>query len=350
MNVGAQPPWARFGAAAKRRRSQSINGPGVFANLRSRNSWRLLVAPPLKALRALPKAAKAVARPARVVGAYFLQLKAEAVAAASSKTNAAAKRPQPYGNCGTGASVNIPAPPAYYDAHQDLRAWPVPRLIALAQQRGVDIRSCKEKADIMILLGGRGCCQTNRGAAPAAQSVPPTPRRAQRRSTPASSPMRKPCAKRRSSVLNMASPKGSRRDSLGSAARLSARQREELRRIARAVDDLAVLGLTWDQLAMLPSRQEQQRVVLKRSRDVSRLVHPDKCAAELRDQATRAFQRLQLAKQNVSQSLAHPTYPTPGNSVASGFTAAQPTWGSGMGEGCPGRHPAADPAQWSRPY
>lgn len=68
----------------------------------------------------------------------------------------------------------------------------------------------------------------------------------------------------------------------------------ECMRIMCACDAFEVFGFRDHHKKQMPQK-EWKKLVLKRHRDLSLLVHPDKCPEELRGVATRAFQRLEEA-------------------------------------------------------
>eukprot|EP00929_Paragymnodinium_shiwhaense_P111432 TRINITY_DN7947_c0_g1_i1.p1 TRINITY_DN7947_c0_g1~~TRINITY_DN7947_c0_g1_i1.p1 ORF type:complete len:279 (-),score=59.77 TRINITY_DN7947_c0_g1_i1:273-1109(-) len=132
---------------------------------------------------------------------------------------------------------------------------------------------------------------------------------------------------------NVAAASGYRPDA--SAAAAAVQQRQEIQRIQRAIDDLAVLKLSSAELRPLAPKQ-RQKLVLRRFKELSRHVHPDKCPPELRDSGTRAFQRLEAARK---QALATVGVASRGPMPATHAGAAAPgSWGS---QGAP-----AAPAAW----
>ncbi|CAE8676435.1 unnamed protein product [Polarella glacialis] len=235
----------------------------------------------------------------------------------------------------------------------------VKQLKAQAAELGLDTSRCTERADLLSLLSAGGglkrpmggqsttnntsnnnnnnnstarAAQAQAGGAqplsaaafsagvsqpkpsPSAQSALPRPQ-----ASPQASGSRAPLT---------AGPRQRERESTQSGPRL---QREEILRIARATDDLAVLGLSRQELADLLGRAERERAVLRRFRQLSRLVHPDKCAPELREAATRAFQRLEVARQGCSamclQATLQPVLPQNPRPAAQASTAScQQQW------------------------
>mmetsp|Transcript_20578 Transcript_20578/g.45012 ORF Transcript_20578/g.45012 Transcript_20578/m.45012 type:complete len:254 (-) Transcript_20578:217-978(-) len=101
-----------------------------------------------------------------------------------------------------------------------------------------------------------------------------------------------------------------------------ARQQQELRRIARARDHFSVLGLVCKELQRM-SLKEREHVILHRYRELSRLVHPDKCPVEIREAATRIFQQLEAAR-HLALKCAEPGV---GHQMQSTSRTPWPSWG-----------------------
>eukprot|EP00928_Gymnodinium_smaydae_P050873 TRINITY_DN3440_c0_g1_i5.p1 TRINITY_DN3440_c0_g1~~TRINITY_DN3440_c0_g1_i5.p1 ORF type:complete len:315 (+),score=65.63 TRINITY_DN3440_c0_g1_i5:88-945(+) len=258
--------------AAKRRRSRSLDGsaaePGVLRNLR----------------RGLKRQAR-----------WFTSLRHTVEAVVTlSRCSAAALASKAHSSWRRGAATSTAPPPrpprrshgaegdgAASQAGTDdlggaegkprgaprrsLSALTIRQLKARIAALGLSVAGCTEREDLVALLRG------DVGGA-------------RRRSF-----LRK--SLRRASLRRASLPK---RPAFAASA---ARQREELMRIAKAQDGLQVLGLTWRELRRLPG-QEREKLVVRRYRDLCRAVHPDKCPPDLRAAATRAFQRLETAKQH----------------------------------------------------
>merc|ERR1711924_580688 len=73
----------------------------------------------------------------------------------------------------------------------------------------------------------------------------------------------------------------------------TASRRKELMRILRARDAFAVFGFQERSLRRTPHKEYQQKI-LRKHRELSLMIHPDKCPHELRSIA-RAFQSLEEA-------------------------------------------------------
>ena len=66
-----------------------------------------------------------------------------------------------------------------------------------------------------------------------------------------------------------------------------------MRRIEKAADHLGVLGLKRRELERLP-QAACRKAVMESYRKLCRLVHPDKCPSELREQAAGLAQRARI--------------------------------------------------------
>lgn len=180
------------------------------------------------------------------------------------------------------------------EVHDALAGLSVRQLKALAQELGLSAAGCMEKADLVALL---------RAASVARSKAPPTetskpPRRSLRRA--AQPPAVVPAA------LSPEVP-----------------QQREILRIRNAKEDLEVLGLTRLEVQNL-GKEEREKLVIRRFREISRLVHPDKCPEELRESATKAFQRLEVARQSVVAT--KPPVDNSQASFASRSSTTRPPW------------------------
>lgn len=335
--------------AGKRRRSQSLAGPDLRSGLKRlrRGPAGLAAVPRPPWLRLRPLAVRALQAlqrvpwqdPASAFGvafqAHFQRLRALASALPSHQEPSPAVPPSvasptfsatfasqatsfggsggpssagPCGSCTvTSTSSSRPRRPS-------LSARPVCELKAQVLHLGLNSSGCTEKADLVALLRAAAspAAAVGHGLRRAAVQPPP-PRPAVEARRPAHAAI----ASARKSGLR----RRSLRHSLLQPTSVTL-QRDELQRIMRAKDDLGVLGLRWQDVRSL-SQPERQRVVLRRFRELSRRVHPDKCPAELREAATRAFQRLEVAKQHCTGPLSSLA---PAAVVQAARTAVAPHW------------------------
>lgn len=189
----------------------------------------------------------------------------------------------------------------------------VRQLKSRAAELGLNTSGCTERGDLVALLRGAMVSGDSPAGPTASPKIGIT---ARRRTLLRRSLRRQSAALRRSSMMKRSAAQSKRSGSQSATLRRSsvtkrrfsvtkrpvnvaerlARQREELGRIVWAVDAFQVLGLAWNDLRPL-ARKEREQAVLKRYRDLCRRVHPDKCPPELCNIATRAFQRLEMAKQ-----------------------------------------------------
>lgn len=182
-------------------------------------------------------------------------------------------------------------------ATADLSVLSVKELKARVVQAGLDAAMCTEKSDLVeLLVNARGSGANQRAgpkvsaaaedsalfvAAPRSQ----TGCRRSRLSTGRQSVGRL-------SLLRSKAPDVSRAKG---GEMIRQRQRDEIRRIALAKDDRSILGMDRGD-AVSRRNKGHKAAVLQQFRSISRVVHPDKCPADLREAATRAFQRLECAR------------------------------------------------------
>jgi len=174
------------------------------------------------------------------------------------------------------AVTGDPAPDGQSDA---LRRRPVAELKARLAALGVSCGGCVEKADLVALLVAAG----------GGSGLGGPPRR--RRSLLGVGASR--LSRGRKSVLKVISrgKKAQPTEAAGGKAQLEAR----LRRIAKATEDTAALGLSRAQLQAL-SPEARAKLVQQRWRSLALHAHPDKVPERLRELAARAFARLDAAK------------------------------------------------------
>lgn len=181
-----------------------------------------------------------------------------------------------------------------------LSTFTIRELKTHARELGVDVSACTEKGELVALLRAATSRRPSSAAPPAAA---PGPSASARSAAAPSATSRRSSRHRRSSAS-----KGGRRSKLRrlsiTAAALSEEERSslqlaEVRRIIAAASDLEVLNLPGASVRRM-SRDERGRVVLRRFRALSRLVHPDKCPQEHCAEATAAFQRLEVARQQIA--------------------------------------------------
>jgi len=165
---------------------------------------------------------------------------------------------------------------------EDVSEWTVKQLMCRIQELGLSVSGCLEKSELVALLRKQ----------PSASARPQTAKRLSKGRL--SFGRRSMLRRQTQTVQEAASPGTSCPDT---RAQLAA-----IQRILQAKDDLAVLELRH----VAVPRAELERMVLRRCREMYRFVHPDKCAPELQELATRGFQRLEAAKEKVLGSAAEP--------------------------------------------
>lgn len=169
---------------------------------------------------------------------------------------------------------------------ETLASFSVRQLKVMAQELGVNATGCTEKADLVTLLS----------AASSRSSSPPEVERsnAHRSLHRCNGAFATPSAP--ATPIAAAAAVNFRPE----AAR--SRQQQEILRIGKAKDDVEVLSMSRSELQNLRTNEDRERAVLRRFREISRIVHPDKCPPALRDAATKAFQRLEVAKRKLMET------------------------------------------------
>lgn len=182
-----------------------------------------------------------------------------------------------------GVQSSSPPPQACIDetASCQIENWSIAELKRRVAEFGLSAAKCIEKGDLVLLL---------RGGVTSAEKVSARPEATGRRQSVAQgrrvSMLRG--ATRRMSMLRCRPPTTTERDRL-------LEQRQEIRRVSKAKSDWEVFGLKKRELQQM-TRTERQRFVQRRYKELTRLVHPDKCAAELKEVATAAFKKLTHAR------------------------------------------------------
>lgn len=214
-----------------------------------------------------------------IVADWKARLGLRSPAPAASRTPCNDNTPGQAARTAGGDSARVPS-----DA--ELAQWPVVRLRARIKELGLSSAGCVEKSDLISLLRGASLLQDS-----AAKSRRRSLRPLRRTSLPATprGPAGRPSSGRRSLLRRRRSVKDP------APVRLLS-QKNELKRILRAGGALDVLGIQGNVQSITP--RDRGHLIRRRYRELSRLVHPDKCPPELRDLATRAFQRLEDAKKH----------------------------------------------------
>lgn len=180
------------------------------------------------------------------------------------------------------------------EAAAPLSQWPVQRLRARLRELGLSAVGCTEKGDLVALIQGASAAPSTPPAG--AAGARPRGARAARRSVGPGMAAGRLSLGRQSLLRRRRSAARAPREAEEPRLARLARQRAELQRVLRAGSLLEVLGLQQATGAAAAPRA-RRRAVLQKYHELSRLVHPDKCPPELRAAATRAFQRLEEAKE-----------------------------------------------------
>jgi len=187
---------------------------------------------------------------------------------------------------------------SHSDNAEDLSACTIKQLKERIEHQGLSSDGCIEKQDLIHLLGQR------RAGSPISQRQKFKCMRRnsklfhRRRTLGPQSPF----SCKSSSMLH--SRKSILRGNPCKAAPIKEKsvdeQRKEIKIILRAKSWMEMLSIDASDLVHL-GRAEKVQIVQKRFRKLSRLVHPDKCPRDLRQLATRAFQKLDLGKKTACQ-------------------------------------------------
>lgn len=218
------------------------------------------------------------------------------------------------------------SPAAAEPQSEDIVQWPVQRLKSRIKELGLNPAGCIEKSELIALLKRASCRTPPSSPTPQASAAAQPPPYA-----PGTPPAQAPAGLHGAGAWTMPRRSGQRltvgsfgrmsllrgrrksraRQSAGLAANRSASQRAEVRRILSAGDALDVFGMK----ELFPGAtkgtpavgadeliRERRKAILRRYHELCRLVHPDKCPAELGEAATQAFQRLEDAKKQVTSA------------------------------------------------